>query len=57
MTYSHMTPGAIPIAKRVLAELRADELKALARRVLRLATIDEIEVELLAALGRLSVFG
>ena len=57
LTEFSMTPGAIPIAKRVLAELRADELKALARRVLRLATIDEIEVELLAALGRLSVFG
>jgi phosphotransferase system enzyme I (PtsI) len=57
LTEFSMTPGAIPIAKRVLAELRADDLKALARRVLRLATIDEIEVELLAALGRLSVFG
>jgi hypothetical protein len=39
----------------VLAEVRADELKALARRVLRLATIADIERELLAALGRLSV--
>jgi phosphotransferase system enzyme I (PtsI) len=50
-----MTPGAIPVAKQVLAELRSDELRALARRVLRLATIDEIEQELLAALGRLTV--
>ncbi|MSO45379.1 MAG: phosphoenolpyruvate--protein phosphotransferase [Acidobacteria bacterium] len=50
-----MTPGAIPVAKQVLAELRSDELRALARRVLRLATIDEIERELLAALGRLTV--
>src|SRR6202035_2965175 len=57
LTEFSMTPGAIPIAKRVLAELRADDLKALARRVLRLATIDEIEVQLLAVLGRLSVFG
>ena len=53
LTEFSMTPGAIPIAKQVLAELRADELKALARRVLRLATIDDIERELLAALGRL----
>jgi phosphotransferase system enzyme I (PtsI) len=55
LTEFSMTPGAIPIAKRVLAEVRADELKALARRVLRLATIADIERELLAALGRLSV--
>ena len=48
-----MTPGAIPVAKQVLAELRSDELRALARRILRLATVDEIERELLAALGRL----
>jgi hypothetical protein len=49
-----MTPGAIPVAKRVLAELRHEELRALARRVLRLATIDDIERELLGALGRLT---
>ena len=42
------------MAKRVLAELRLDELRALARRVLRLSTVEEIETELLAALGRLS---
>src|SRR5207302_5226775 len=50
-----MTPGAIPVAKQVLAELRSDELRALARRVLRLATTDEIERVLLAALGRLTL--
>jgi phosphotransferase system enzyme I (PtsI) len=49
-----MTPAAIPVAKHVLAELRGDELRALARRVLRLATVDDIERELLAALGRLT---
>jgi phosphoenolpyruvate-protein phosphotransferase (PTS system enzyme I) len=47
-----MTPGAIPVAKQVLAELRSDELRAVARRVLRLATIEDIERELLVALGR-----
>jgi phosphoenolpyruvate-protein phosphotransferase (PTS system enzyme I) len=50
-----MTPGAIPVAKQVLSELRSDELRALARRVLKLATIDEIERVLLAALGRLTL--
>ena len=32
LTEFSMTPGAIPIAKQVLAELRSDELRALARR-------------------------
>jgi phosphoenolpyruvate-protein kinase (PTS system EI component) len=50
-----MTPGAIPVAKQVLAELRSDELRALARKILKLATIDEIEHALLAALGRLTL--
>jgi phosphotransferase system enzyme I (PtsI) len=48
-----MTPGAIGIARQVLAEMRCQDLQSLARRVLRLATTDEIEQELLAALGRL----
>jgi phosphotransferase system enzyme I (PtsI) len=46
-----MTAGAIPIAKQVLREVRLDDLKALARRVLRLATVDDIERELAAAVG------
>jgi phosphotransferase system enzyme I (PtsI) len=50
-----MTPGAIGVAKQVLSELRSDELRALARRVLKLPTVDEIEHELLAALGRYSI--
>jgi len=49
-----MTPGAIPMAKQVLAEVRSDELRALARRVLRLSTAGEIEAELMATFGRLS---
>jgi phosphotransferase system enzyme I (PtsI) len=48
-----MTPGAIAVAKQALAEVRTDDLKALARRVLRLPTVDDIERELAAALGRL----
>jgi phosphotransferase system enzyme I (PtsI) len=55
LTEFSMTPGAIPVAKQVLAELRSDELKALARRVLRLATVDEIEAALLGALSRLTL--
>jgi phosphotransferase system enzyme I (PtsI) len=55
LTEFSMTPGAIPVAKQVLAELRSDELRALARRVLKLATVDDIERVLLAALGRLTL--
>jgi phosphotransferase system enzyme I (PtsI) len=55
LTEFSMTPGAIPVAKQVLAELRSDELRALARRILKLATIDDIERALLAALGRLTL--
>jgi len=55
LTEFSMTPGAIPVAKQVLSELRCDDLRLLARRVLKLATIDEIERVLLAALGRLTL--
>jgi len=55
LTEFSMTPGAIPVAKQVLAELRSDELRAMARRVLRLATVDDIERVLLAALSRLTL--
>jgi phosphotransferase system enzyme I (PtsI) len=54
LTEFSMTPGAIPVAKQVLADVRSDELRAMARRILRVATVDEVEHELLAALGRLS---
>src|SRR6185503_10086950 len=55
LTEFSMTPGAIPVARQVLGELRLDDLRALARRVMRLATVDEIERELTAAVGRLSL--
>ena len=55
LTEFSMTPGAIPVATQVLAELRYDELRAMARRILRLATVDDIERELLAALSRLTL--
>jgi phosphotransferase system enzyme I (PtsI) len=54
LTEFSMTPGAIGVAKQVLAEVRSDELRAMARRILRLPTVDEIERELLAVLGRLT---
>jgi phosphoenolpyruvate-protein phosphotransferase (PTS system enzyme I) len=55
LTEFSMTPGAIPVAKQVLSEVRADDLRSLARRILRLPTVDDIERELLAMLGRLSL--
>jgi phosphotransferase system enzyme I (PtsI) len=54
LTEFSMTPGAIGVAKQVLAEVRHDDLRALARRILRLPTVDEIERELLTALGKLA---
>src|SRR5207249_4215272 len=55
LTEFSMTPGAIPVAKQVLSEVNSNDLRALARRVLRLPTVDDIERELLSALGRLSM--
>jgi phosphoenolpyruvate-protein phosphotransferase (PTS system enzyme I) len=55
LTEFSMTPGAIPVAKQVLGELRSEDLRAVARRILRLASIEDIERELLTALGRLAL--
>lgn len=41
-----MTPAAIPLARRLLQEMRSDDLHAIARRVMRLATVEEVETEL-----------
>jgi phosphoenolpyruvate-protein phosphotransferase (PTS system enzyme I) len=46
LTEFSMTPAAIPLARRLLQEMRSDDLRAIARRVLRLATTEEIESEL-----------
>ncbi|MEO8260086.1 MAG: phosphoenolpyruvate--protein phosphotransferase [Acidobacteriota bacterium] len=54
LTEFSMTPGAIPIAKQVLGDAHSAELRAMGRRTLRMATVDEIERELLASLARLS---
>jgi phosphoenolpyruvate-protein phosphotransferase (PTS system enzyme I) len=55
LTEFSMTPGVINVAKQVLSEVRYDDLRALARRILRLPTVEEIEHELLSALGRLTL--
>jgi phosphoenolpyruvate-protein phosphotransferase (PTS system enzyme I) len=55
LTEFSMTPGAIPVAKQILSELRYDQLRVTARRILRLATVDAIEQELMTALGKLTL--
>jgi phosphotransferase system enzyme I (PtsI) len=54
LTDFSMTPGAIPIAKQALSEVNSSDLRTLARRILRLPTVADIERELFAALGRMS---
>jgi phosphotransferase system enzyme I (PtsI) len=53
LTEFSMTPAAIPAARQVLSEIRAEDFRALARRIIRLATAQDIERELDAALGGL----
>jgi phosphotransferase system enzyme I (PtsI) len=48
LTEFSMTPAAIPGAKQVLAEVRSDDLRGLARRILKLATVGDISRELMA---------
>jgi phosphotransferase system enzyme I (PtsI) len=55
LTEFSMTPGAIPVAKQVLSEVKSADMRAVGRRILRLPTVEDIERELLAALGRLSL--
>ncbi|MEQ1869909.1 MAG: phosphoenolpyruvate--protein phosphotransferase [Vicinamibacterales bacterium] len=47
-----MTPGAMRVARQVLAEHDSHDLQALARRVLTMSTAQEIEDELMSALHR-----
>jgi len=46
LTEFSMTPAAIPLARRLLQEMRSDELRSIAKRALRLSTVEEIEQEL-----------
>jgi phosphotransferase system enzyme I (PtsI) len=50
LTDFSMTPGAIGLARQVLADARTDDLRALARRILRMETVAEIERELASTL-------
>jgi phosphotransferase system enzyme I (PtsI) len=52
LTEFSMTPGAIPSAKEMLADVRVSDLRTMARRLLRLPTAEEIWRELTAAVGR-----
>jgi phosphotransferase system enzyme I (PtsI) len=54
LTEFSMTPGAIHMAKQALSGQRSDDLRAMARRILRLSTVDEIEQQLLTSSGGLS---
>ena len=53
LTEFSMTPAAIPLARQVLAEIRSKDFRALARRIMRLPTAQDIERELDVALGGL----
>jgi phosphotransferase system enzyme I (PtsI) len=55
LTSFSMTPGAIGVARETITGARFDELRPLARRILQLATVEEIERELVSGLGRLSL--
>jgi phosphotransferase system enzyme I (PtsI) len=46
-----MTPAAIPIARRLLRDIRVDEMRRVAREALRLPTVDAIGQRLLGALS------
>jgi phosphotransferase system enzyme I (PtsI) len=49
-----MTPGAMPVARRVIRETSAREMTAVCARVVTLGTVEEIEQLLLATFGRSS---
>lgn len=51
-----MTPGALPMARRVVQETSAAEMARIAARVLTLGTVDEIEQYLLGSFGRQNVY-
>jgi len=51
LTEFSMTPAALPIARQVIRDLRADHARALARHALMLSTAEEIERYLFDALA------
>ena len=52
LTEFSMTPGALPMARRVAQDTSAGEMARVAARVLTLGTVDEIEQFLLESFGR-----
>jgi hypothetical protein len=50
-----MTPGALPMARRVAQDTHAGEMAHIAARVFTLGTVEEIERCLLEALGRAGI--
>ena len=46
LTDFSMTPGALPMARRVVEETHAGDMAHLAARILTLGTVDEIEAVL-----------
>lgn len=53
LTEFSMSPSAIPVAKQVIRQVRAADMRRVAQRVLRMATVQEIERHLLASLGEI----
>jgi phosphotransferase system enzyme I (PtsI) len=52
LTQFSMTPGAMPVARRVIRETHAGDTARVCARVLTLGTVEEIEQLLLATFGR-----
>jgi phosphotransferase system enzyme I (PtsI) len=51
LTEFSMTPGALPMARRVIRDTSAGEMARIAARVMTLGTVEEIEALLLTAFG------
>jgi phosphotransferase system enzyme I (PtsI) len=52
LTSFSMTPGAMPVARRVVRETHAGEMARLAAKLMTLGTVEDIEQVLLATFGR-----
>src|SRR5262249_19925815 len=52
LTRFSMTPGAMPVARRVVRDMTASEMQRAAARVRTLGTVEEIEEFLLGVFGR-----
>jgi hypothetical protein len=50
-----MTPGALPMARRVALDTHAGDMARIAARVLTLGTVEDIERSLLDAFGRAGI--